>query len=103
MQELTRNQCCRCACCKSDGLVFLDERGGGAGDAQLLRSKPVFAHLERGIEAKRFVDGVAVSRHMAPPWVRVTKPCDSRRMRSRRMLAGEVPSADVRSSTEALP
>src|SRR5580698_5389832 len=40
---------------------------------------------------------------MAPPWVRCTSPWVSRRIKSRRMLAGEAESAAVRSSTEVLP
>jgi hypothetical protein len=39
--------------------VFLDQRGGGVGDAQLLGGKAVFADVKRRVEAKRLINGLA--------------------------------------------
>ena len=46
---------------EADGFVLLDQRGGGAGDALLLRGEAVFADLERGIKAERLIDRSAVA------------------------------------------
>src|ERR1035437_8633981 len=65
-----------------------------------------FANLSSRVSkeaSKRNGSYTAWSASIAPPWVLCTSPRVSRRTKSRRTLAGEVPTVVVNSSTEVLP